>query len=126
MAATSLSTPERFVLMQCLAVCYGVLQCVSVSRVTHYKGVMPARRPPCGSCCRSVLQCVAACCNALQRVAAGCSVECSWRCVPASCQHSVLQCVAVCCSVVLQRIVVYRSVLCSVLCSVVQCVLLFA
>ena len=33
MAATSLSTPERFVLMQCVAVCYGVLQFVSVSRV---------------------------------------------------------------------------------------------
>jgi len=70
--------------LQCVAVCYSVLQRVA-------------------ACC-SVLQCVAVCCSVLQRVAACCSV---FQCV-AVC--SVLQCVAGCC-IVLQCVAVRCSAL---------------
>ena len=91
-------------MLQCVAVCYSVLQCVAVdaclqlAQVLHLLPLLQcaaAATPVAVSC--SVLQCAAVCCSVLQCVASYCSVL---QCV-AVCD-SVLQCVAVaavCCSV---------------------------
>ena len=71
--------------------------------------------------CRSVLQCVAACCSVLQRVAVCCSVRHTSTSESVYERVSVLQCVAVCCSV-LQSVAVRCAAMC---CSVLQCVRVF-
>jgi len=64
--------------LQCVAVCCGLLQCVA-------------------AVCCSVLQCVAVCCSVMQCVAVCCSaLQCDAVCCSVCC--SVLQC-RVCCSV---------------------------
>ena len=106
-------------MLQCVAVCCGVLQCVAVccsvcvavwcetsALVTHLACNVLL-------CVFVVLQCVAVRCSVLQCVAVCCSVL---RCVAEYCSVCVavcciaLQCVALCCSV-LQCVAVRRSVL---------------
>ena len=115
-------------MLQCVAVCCSVLQCVTKqstttrhtrpvtnlkSSVTHQKSVLQCVAVWC-----SVLQCVAVCCSVLQCVVVYCNVL---QCVAVCC--SVLQSVAECCSV-LQCAAVCCSVLrcVAVCCSVLQCV----
>ena len=73
-------------LLQRVAVCDSVLQCVAVNYMDRgmVNGVLPHLGEQLQVVCCSVLQCVAVCCSVLQCVAVCCSV---------------LQCVAVCCSV---------------------------
>jgi len=75
--------------LQCVAVCFNVLQYVAVWHLQKGKGVNKLH-----SLHVCVLQCAAACCNALKCVEVCCS---ALQCIAACC--SVLQCVAVCCSV---------------------------
>jgi len=89
--------------LQRVAACCSVLQCVAVCCSSTYSR---ERELTFGECC-SVLQCVAVCCSVLQCVAVCCSVL---QCAAVCC--SVLQCAAVCCSV-LQRVAVCYSVLCT-------------
>jgi len=63
-------------LLQCVAVCCGVMQCVVVQMNVNLHN----------SVCCSVLQCVAVCCSV-------------WQCAAVCC--SVLQCIAVCCKMML-------------------------
>jgi len=89
--------------LQCVAVCCSMLQCVAVRSVV-------------AECC-SVLQCVAVCCSVLQcplRQDVAKNDSTCVCCVTACC--SMLQCVAVCsidaeCCSVLQCVAVYCSVL---------------
>ena len=88
--ATLLSCVLR--VLQCAAVCCGVLQCVGA---------------PLLSCVLRVLQCAAVCCGVLQCVAVCCSVlQC------AAVWYNVLQYAAVCCSV-LQCVAVRRLTSCA-------------
>ena len=78
-------------MLQCVAVCCSVLQCVAESRKDFGPLLSrPARR------LLSVLQCAAVCCSVLQCVAVCCSV---------------LQCVAVCCSVLQCRLGTFETTL---------------
>jgi len=76
--------------LQCVAVCCSVSQCVAVQksevnqdRIGHGGGIDTCLRSTLIVVCCSVLQCVLLCCSVLQCVAMCCSV---------------MQCVAVCCS----------------------------
>jgi len=84
------------VLLQCVAVCCSVLQCVAVWFEVDLM------------CCSSVLQCVAVCCSVVcgRSNSSPSFLNQSDLCIV----KSVLQCVAVCCSV-LQCVAVCYSVL---------------
>ena len=98
--------------LQCVAVCYSLLQCAVVLFAATTSWSYSCTTVRC-----SVLQCVAVCCSGLQCVAVCCGVCCN-----------VLQCVAVRCSVLqchLQqqkpgRTLALRCV--AVCCGVLQCV----
>ena len=130
-------------MLQCVAVCCSVLQCVAVfhtyglicipprrecwqqpPRISRAVATRPILSPQLSVWCR-VLQCIAVCCSVLQCVAACHRVL---KCVVVCCR--VLQCadatqpiichpVSVCCNV-LQRVAVFCSVLqfAAVCCSV--------
>jgi len=98
--------------LQCVAACCSVLQCVAVPYVidSNVKCDLYMKNRIHVICCIvilfveilscSVLQCVAVCCSMLQCVAVlHCNAMCCsvLQCVALCC--SVLQCVAVCCSV---------------------------
>jgi len=98
--------------LQCVAVCCSVLQCVAVHEVMQHRH----HNAYCIEChthwthiCCSVLQCVVVCCSVLQCVAV---------------RHIVLQCAAVCCSTVLKvtRVEITYVAVCHICCSVLQCV----
>jgi len=103
-------------MLQCVAVCYIVLQFVVREQLVIIKQDFCIAVHK--ECVFSVLQCVAVRCSVLQCVQCV-PVRCSvLQCVAVSC--SVLQCVAVCCSVlqcvavccgVLQCVIVCRSVM---------------
>ena len=125
--------------LQCVAVCYSVLQRVAMccrhhapvkeerkagakkkmpseSIMPHIKASARELLSTCVAACCSVLQCVAVCCSVLQCVAVCCSVLESESIMPqinASARRLLSTCVAVCCRV-LQCVAVY--------CSVLQCV----
>ena len=94
-------------LVDCVAVCCSVLQCVAVYRwplfVCHHKWLGLSHWVECVAVCCNMLQCVAVCCMVLQGVKVRCSVL---QCVAVSC--SVLQCVSMRCSA-LQCVAVYRQ-----------------
>jgi len=97
--------------LQCNAVDFNVLQCISVCGIVY---------PADTACCTDPSSCksVAVCCSVLQCVAVRCG---ALRCVAVRC--GALQCVAVRCSAlrsVLQCVCV--AVRCAVCCSVLQCV----
>ena len=72
-------------MLNCVAVCFGVLSITICSMSAKFPGVLP-----CVAVCCSVLLCVAVCGSVLQCVAVCC---CVLLCVAVCC--SVLQCVAV-------------------------------
>jgi len=77
--------------LQCVAVCCSVLQCVAVlfeANATHRNSMVQRV-----AVCYSVLQCVAVCFSVFQCVAPCLRLECVGVC------WSVLQCFTVCCSV---------------------------
>jgi len=90
---------RRVCVLQCVAVCCSVLQCVAVSvgtLITPQNASHQTSHVRCVCVCDvlwCVLQCIAVCCR-VQGVTVCCSVL---QCVAVCC--SVLQCVAVCCSV---------------------------
>ena len=75
-------------MLQCVAMCCSVLQCVAVCSA----GAVP-RVLQCVVVCLNVLQCVTVCCSVFSRRSASCH---TWmmQCVAVCC--SALQCVAVC------------------------------
>jgi len=77
--------------LQCVAVCCSVLQCVVGDQVKQM--TVDIRN----IVCCSVLQCVAVCCSVLQCVAVCCGGSSETNDGRHS-QYSVLQCAAVCCS----------------------------
>ena len=89
-------------MLQYVAVCCSVLQCVAVSETWRFH-TERARVLQCVAVCCSVLQCVAVCCSELHSVRPGIFTWHERMCCSAL-QHvvaccSVLQRVAVCCSV---------------------------
>jgi len=107
-------------MLQCVAVCCSVLQCVAAPLVKALTTVHVFARLPVVCC--GVLQRVAVCCSVLQCVAVCYSVL---QCVAVCC--SVLQCVAACCSVLRSRIKARATVhmfarLPVVCCNSLQCV----
>jgi len=95
--------------LQCVAVCCSVVQCLPVELDMCVQATFPQCFPKFPRTLPEyVLMCVDVCCNLLQCVTVCCSVL---RCVTVC--SSVLQCVAVCLSVL-------RCV--AVCCSVLQCV----
>jgi len=86
--------------LQCVAVCCSVLQCVADTKAIHqwcliWNTVMSTWL--CVAVCHSVLQCVAVCCSVLQ-IRRPCTSDVSYD-IPLWAPGCVLQCVAVCCSV---------------------------
>ena len=81
-------------MLQCVAVCCSVLQCVAMRR-----GVETKSSP-------EELRCSAICCNVLQQSAAGCNIIGD---VQANGAHKVMQCVAVCCSVAISQDILAES-----------------
>ena len=82
-------------MLQCVAVCCSVLQCVRDTHSSPTVRISDADTQTVAVCC-SVLQCVAVCCSVCETPLKSNSAH--KRCRHADC-CSVLQCVAVCCSV---------------------------
>jgi len=108
--------------LQRVAVCYGVLQCVAVCCRWLILQVFFRKR------CYSVLQRVAACCRVLPCVAMCCSVfqmayfAGLFPLMMLHCNCSVLQCVAVCCNVLQCFAVCCSTSQCvAVCCSLLRC-----
>jgi len=109
----------KIVLLQCVAVCCSVLQCVAVLSLRVTEGLNILSWPLPSQAAALFAERVTVCCSVLQCIAERCSVAvcCSAKRATVStasgpfCRAccSVLQCVAVCCSV-LQCVAVYCSV----------------
>ena len=104
----SFRNPMWYSVLQCVAVCCGVLRCVAVwcsSGVSNVTAALSYTQcVPCAAACCSVLQCIAVCYSVLQCVAI-------WACQtwqPPSHIPSVSQCVTMCCDV-LQRVAMCNS-----------------